>query len=68
MTTLSFKALPLAARVSEVIATYQDASIGFAEAGMALAERLSIRRILTTDKWHFRLFRLRGLDYWELLP
>lgn len=56
-------------RAGEIMAHYGDAEVGFVDASVvALAERYRIRRILTTDRRHFAMFRPEGLDYLELLP
>lgn len=56
-------------RAAEVIRQYADAHIDFVDALIvALAERLSITRILTLDHRHFRLFRPRHCVAFELLP
>jgi predicted nucleic acid-binding protein len=56
-------------RVSEILDRYADARIDFVDATVvALAERLGITRILTTDQRHFRLFRPRHCTAFEILP
>ena len=56
-------------RVSEILDQYADARIDFVDATIfALAERLNVTRILTTDQRHFRLFRPRHCVAFELLP
>lgn len=56
-------------RAAEVLRKYADAQIDFVDAVIvAIAERLSIQRILTLDQRHFRLFRPRHCDVFELLP
>lgn len=56
-------------RAGELMAQYGDAAVGFVDASVvALAERHRIRRVLTTDRRHFAMFRPKGLDYLELLP
>ena len=56
-------------RASELMRTYSEAQIGFVDASVvALAERHQIRRVLTTDRRHFSMFRPKGLEYLELLP
>ena len=56
-------------RASELMKTYSEAQIGFVDASVvALAERHQIRRVLTTDRRHFSMFRPKGLEYLELLP
>jgi len=56
-------------RAAEVIRQYADARIDFVDALIvAMAERLSITRILTLDQRDFRLFRPRHCAAFELLP
>jgi predicted nucleic acid-binding protein len=56
-------------RVSEILEQYADARIDFVDATIvALAERLNVTRILTTDQRHFRLFRPRHCAAFEILP
>lgn len=56
-------------RVSEILDQYADARIDFVDATIvALAERLDITRILTTDQRHFRLFRPKHCTAFEILP
>ncbi len=48
---------------------YADARIDFVDATLfAIAERLNITRILTTDHRHFRLFRPKHCAAFELMP
>jgi hypothetical protein len=56
-------------RCVALLETYRDARIGFVDASVAaLAERLRIARILTTDRRHFSLFRDRDGRPYTLLP
>ncbi len=56
-------------RTYEIMEQYADAEIGFVDASLvALAEKHSIRRVLTLDKRHFDMLRPKGLGYLELLP
>ena len=56
-------------RVSEILDQYADARIDFVDATIvALAERLNVTRILTTDQRHFGLFRPRHCAAFEILP
>jgi predicted nucleic acid-binding protein len=56
-------------RCSELLAQYADANIGFVDASVvAVAERLKIPRILTTDRRHFSLIRPKHFPALELLP
>lgn len=56
-------------RSFQLLETYSDANIGFVDASMvAIAERLNIRRILTTDRKHFSIIRPRHCLIFNLLP
>ena len=56
-------------RTSHLLEQYADANIGLVDATVvAIAERLKVRRILTTDRRHFSLIRPRHYSYFELLP
>lgn len=56
-------------RVSEILIKYADVDIDFVDALIfAMAERLNIRKILTVDNRHFRIFRPRHCDAFELFP
>lgn len=56
-------------RALELMDTYEDARIGFADASVvALAERYRLPRILTLDRRHFLLVKPKGLTHLELLP
>jgi predicted nucleic acid-binding protein len=56
-------------RASEVIRRYGDGHVDFVDAIIvALAERLSITRILTLDVRHFAVFRPSHCEAFELLP
>lgn len=68
LTVVHFTAADLA-RCVELLETYADAAIGFVDASVAaVAERLKIREILTTDRRHFSLFRDRAGRPYTLLP
>lgn len=68
LTVVHFTAADLA-RCAALLATYADSAIGFVDASVAaIAERLKIRRILTTDRRHFSLFRDREGRPYTLLP
>lgn len=46
------------ARTVEVMDRYQDSGLGFVDASLvAIAERLKLREVLTTDRRHFSLVR-----------
>lgn len=56
-------------RVDAVLQKYADANIGFVDASIvAIAERLQVRTVATTDRRHFRLFRPKHCRVFELLP
>jgi predicted nucleic acid-binding protein len=56
-------------RTLELLRRYEDARIGFVDATViAVAERLKIQRILTTDRRDFSLVRPRHCKQFELLP
>jgi uncharacterized protein len=56
-------------RTLELLRRYEDARIGFVDATVvAIAERLRIHRILTTDRRDFSLIRPRHCKEFELLP
>jgi len=56
-------------RTLNLLEQYADANIGLVDATLvAVAERLKIQRILTTDRRHFSLIRPRHYSHFELLP
>jgi len=56
-------------RSFQLLETYSDVNIGFVDASLvAIAERLKISRILTTDRKHFSIIRPRHCHTFELLP
>ncbi len=56
-------------RALEFLRTYEEARIGFVDATVvALAERLKISRILTTDRRDFSIVRPRHCKAFDLLP
>ena len=56
-------------RSSQLLETYSDVNIGFVDASLvAIAERLKIPRILTTDRKHFSIIRPRHCHNFVLLP
>ena len=57
------------ARAADVMAKYADSALGFVDASIvAVAERLKIRELLTTDRRHFSLVRPRHCPQFELRP
>jgi uncharacterized protein len=56
-------------RSYQLLESYSDMNIGFVDASVvAVAERLKIHRILTTDRKHFSVIRPRHCQTFELLP
>jgi predicted nucleic acid-binding protein len=56
-------------RIGDLCERYSDARLGFVDASVvAVAERLSERKIATLDHRHFRLVRPRHVVAFELLP
>lgn len=56
-------------RCSELLEKYDDANIGFVDAvNVAVAERLKIEKILTTDRRHFSIIRPIHCKGFDLLP
>lgn len=57
------------ARTVDVMAKYSDAALGFVDASIvAVAERLKIKELLTTDRRHFSLVRPRHCQSFDLKP
>lgn len=62
-------AAPDMARTVEILKRYADADIGFVDASLvAVAERLGIDTIFTTDRRHFSLIRPAHCSAFTLLP
>ena len=56
-------------RSAAVLEKYADANVGFVDASIvAVAERLKVSTIATTDQRHFRLFRPKHCRSFELVP
>lgn len=56
-------------RALQILDRMTGANVGFVDASVAaMAERLKIERILTTDRQHFSLFRPRHCKAFTLLP
>jgi len=56
-------------RSYQLLESYSDMNIGFVDASVvAVAERLKIHRILTTDRKHFSIIRPRHCQTFDLLP
>ena len=57
------------ARIAELLKKYHDSNIGFVDASVvALAERLKICGILTTDRRHFETIKPQHCKEFKLLP
>lgn len=57
------------ARAAEVMIAYADANIGMVDASLvAVAERLKLTKILTTDRRHFSMIKPRHCKGFQLLP
>lgn len=57
------------ARMAELVAEYDDLPLGITDASViALAERLGVTEIATTDRRHFAVVRPRHVDVFTLLP
>lgn len=57
------------ARTVGVMARYSDAGLGFVDASVvAVAERLNLREIMTTDRRHLALVRPRHCAHFDLKP
>lgn len=57
------------ARCLDVMDAYRDANVGFVDASLvAIAERLKIQKILTTDRRHFSMIRPKHCKRFILLP
>jgi predicted nucleic acid-binding protein len=56
-------------RAAQIITQYGDSRVDYVDAVIvALAERISITRILTLDARHFAMFRPSHCEAFELLP
>lgn len=56
-------------RTVEVMDRYADAGLGFVDASIvAVAERLRVRELMTTDRRHFSLVRPRHCAHFDLKP
>lgn len=48
---------------------YRDAEVGFVDSSVVtVAERLKVRRVMTTDRRHFSIIQPRHCSRLELLP
>lgn len=57
------------ARIAELLKKYSDANIGFVDASVvAIAERLKISGVLTTDRRHFAVIKPQHCKGFTLLP
>jgi len=67
--TLESLAVEDVTRAADLIETYADFPIGFVDASIvAIAERLDIRDLLTTDRRHFAVIRPAHCERLRLLP
>lgn len=58
-----------ASRAADVMGVYHDTPLGFVDASVAaMAERLEIIALLTTDRRHFSLIRPRHASSFQLVP
>lgn len=56
-------------RAADVMARYSDTALGFTDATVvAMAERLGVREVLTTDRRHFAALKPRHAKRLTLLP
>ncbi len=56
-------------RIAELLKIYRDANIGFVDASVvAIAERLKISGVLTTDRRHFETIKPQHCKEFRLLP
>lgn len=57
------------ARSAQLMGEFEDAAIGLVDASIAaMAERMNVSKIATTDRRHFSLFRPRHCKAFVLLP
>ena len=57
------------ARTAEILEKYADSQVDFVDCAIvAIAERLNIKRILTVDQRHFRMFRPNHCEYFTVIP
>lgn len=56
-------------RAADIMAKYADNALSFVDASIvAVAERLKIRSVLTTDRRHFSIVRPRHCTHFEIKP
>jgi uncharacterized protein len=56
-------------RCMELLHEYKDANIGFVDASiMAIAERLKVKKIFTTDRRHFSILKPKHCKSFTLAP
>lgn len=56
-------------RATEILDAYADSRLDFVDATIvAIAERLSMTRILTLDRRDFTIIRPKHCSYFEILP
>ncbi len=57
------------ARAADLVGVYRDAPLGFVDASVvAMAERLEVTTVLTTDRRHFALVRPSHVAALRLVP
>lgn len=57
------------ARAADIVEAYADMPLGFVDASLvAIAERLEVRELLTTDRKHFGVIRPAHVQRLTLLP
>ncbi len=56
-------------RVADLVSIYQSLPLGFVDASLvAMAERLDITSVLTTDRRHFGVVRARHVERFRMVP
>jgi len=56
-------------RAAELLEKYADSKVDFVDCAIvAIAERLSLTKVLTVDRRHFTIFRPKHCDYFEIAP
>ena len=64
-----FDVVPDAGRAAALMASYRDAGLGFVDASIvAMAERLGVTELLTTDRRHFSIVLPEHARGFRLLP
>lgn len=56
-------------RIVEILTKYKEMNIGFVDASVvAIAERMKIKKLFTTDRRHFSKIKPVHCNYFDLLP